>query len=100
MFSREHFAGNPAGGQGKEIVVPVLNTLDFGQVLARILVSDNLCPGGMQPFVARGMIEVPVRIDQVGDGIGAEIRQSFGDLGARTDARSERRCCRRSPQVC
>jgi hypothetical protein len=33
------------------------------------------------------MIEVPVRIDQVRDGIGAEIRQSFGDLGARrTDA--------------
>jgi hypothetical protein len=33
------------------------------------------------------MIEVPVRIDQVRDGIGAEIRQGFGDLGARrTDA--------------
>src|ERR1700751_2883268 len=87
MFGRKHLAGNPARGQGKEIVVPVLNALDFGQILARILLSDNLCASGVQPFVARGMIEVPVRIDQVRDGIGAEIRKSFADLGARrTDA--------------
>jgi hypothetical protein len=33
------------------------------------------------------MIEMPMRVDQVRDGIGAEIRQSFGELGTRrTDA--------------
>jgi len=37
MFGRKHLAGNPARGQGKEIVVPVLNALDFGQILARVL---------------------------------------------------------------
>src|ERR1700758_818152 len=68
MFGRKHLAGNPARGQGKEIVVPVLNALDFGQILARVLLSDDLCASGMQPFVAGGMIEVPVRIDQVRDG--------------------------------
>jgi hypothetical protein len=33
------------------------------------------------------MIEMPMRVDQVRDGIGSVIRQSFGELGTRrTDA--------------
>src|ERR1700722_4740217 len=83
MFGCKHLAGNPARRQGKEIVVPVLNALDFGQILARVLLSYNLCASGMQPFVAGGVIEVPMRIDQVRDGIGAEIRQSLSELRAR-----------------
>jgi len=34
----------------------------------------------MQPFVAIGMIEMPVGVDEMGDGIGAEISQRFGEL--------------------
>jgi hypothetical protein len=37
----------------------------------------------MQPFIARGVIEMPMRVDQVRNGIGAKIRQSFGELGTR-----------------
>jgi hypothetical protein len=29
------------------------------------------------------MIEMPMRVDQVRDGIGTEVRQSFGELGTR-----------------
>src|ERR1700721_2264746 len=83
MFGRKHLAWNSAWGQGKEIVVPVLNALDFGQILARVLLSDNLCASCMQPFVAGRMIEVPVRIDQMRDGIAARFGQTFGVLGAR-----------------
>ena len=44
--------------------------------------------GGMQPLIAVGMIEMPVRVDEMRDGIGAEIGKSLGDLRARhADAR-------------
>jgi hypothetical protein len=49
-------------------------------MLARVLLGDDLCAGRMQPFIAVGMVEVPVRIDEMGDGIGAEGLKSFGDL--------------------
>ena len=53
------------------------------------------------------MVEVPVRVDEMGDGIGAESGKSFSDLRARhadagidkhfaVRALSARRCCRRS----
>ena len=38
MFGCKHLARNPARGEGKEIVVPVLNALDFGQILARVFI--------------------------------------------------------------
>ena len=53
-------------------------------MLTRVLLSDNLCPGRMQPAVAIGMVEVPVRIDEMRDRIGAESRKSPGDLARDT----------------
>jgi hypothetical protein len=75
--------GERAGRRGQEIVVPVLDPLDTGKVLAGILLRDDLGSNRMQPFVAVGMVEVPVRVDEVGDWIDAELRQRLGDLGTR-----------------
>ena len=52
-------------------------------MLAGVLVSDDLCAGRMQPLVAVGMVEMPVRVDEVRDGIGAEVGKRLGDLRAR-----------------
>ena len=51
-------------------------------MLAGVLMSNDLCPDGIgiQPYVAVGMIEMPARVDQVRDGIGAKTGKSFGDL--------------------
>ena len=48
-------------------------------------------PAALQPFVAVGVIEMPVGVDEVGDGIGAEVGQRLREL---RDAR--RRCRHRS----
>jgi hypothetical protein len=37
-------------------------------MLARDFMSNELCPAGIQAYVAIGMIEMPVRVDQVRDG--------------------------------
>ena len=52
-------------------------------MLARILLGDDLRAGRMQPFIAAGVIEVPMRVDQMRDGIGAEIGEGFLHLRAR-----------------
>ena len=63
MFGCKHLAGNSALAQGKEIIVPVLDALDFAQLLARVLLGDNPRARSMQPFVARSVIEVPMGVD-------------------------------------
>ena len=52
-------------------------------MLARVFMSNDLCPDGIQPYIAVGMIEMPVRVDQVRDGIGAKTGKSSGDLRTR-----------------
>ncbi len=52
-------------------------------MLAGVFMSNDLCPDGIQPYVAVGMIEMPVRVDQVRDGIGAKTGKSSGDLRTR-----------------
>ena len=74
--------GIPPAAERKEIVIPVLDALDSGKMLAGVLLRDDLCAGRMQPVVAVGMIEMPVGVDQMRDRIGAELRQCLGDLGA------------------
>jgi hypothetical protein len=53
-------------------------------VFAGVFLRNDLRAGCMQPFVAIGMIEMPVGVDEMGDGIGAEISQRFGELGRET----------------
>ena len=52
-------------------------------MLAGILLSDNLRTHRMQPFVAVGMIETPVGVDEMHDGFGAEFCQRLGQLRLR-----------------
>src|SRR6266478_4402406 len=56
-------------------------------MLAGVLLSDNLCTCRRQPFVAVAMTELPVGVDEMRDGLGAEFRQRLGNLRPRhTDA--------------
>jgi hypothetical protein len=52
-------------------------------MLPGILMSDNDRSFAMQPLVSVSVIEMPVRIDQMPNRIGAESRQRFGDPWAR-----------------
>ena len=52
-------------------------------MFAGVLLSDDPCADRLQPRVAVGMIEMPMRVDQVRDWIGAEICQRLGHLRAR-----------------
>src|SRR5216684_1248184 len=45
-----------------------------------VLVREDRCTGGVQPFVAVSVVKVPVSVDEVLDGIGAERCKRFGDL--------------------
>jgi hypothetical protein len=38
--------------QRKEIIVPILDALHLGKMLARVFMSNDLCPDGIQPYVS------------------------------------------------
>jgi hypothetical protein len=78
-------------------------------MLARVLVCQNDGTSLVQPRVAIGVLGVPVRVDQVFDGIGVDRSQSIRDCVTRDSkagidkklavrAQSGRRCCRQNPQ--
>src|ERR1700730_19240722 len=52
-------------------------------MLVRVLLRDDFRAGRMQPIVAVAWIEVPVRVDEVRDRIGAESGERLGELGTR-----------------
>src|SRR5664279_6458849 len=83
MLGRKNFAGDSGRRQRKEVIVPFLDTLYFGQMFPGVLLSDDLCSNRMQPLVAVGMIEMPMGVDQMCDRIGTEIGESLRDLGTR-----------------
>jgi hypothetical protein len=74
----EHFARNAARWRGQEIVVPVLDPLNAGKMLAGVILRDDPGAGRMQPRIAVGMIEMPMRVDEVGNGLVAERGERFG----------------------
>jgi hypothetical protein len=51
-------------------------------MLVGVCVGDNGCALGIEPRVAIGVIEVPVRVDQVFDWIATEAVGGFKDSGA------------------
>src|SRR6266550_3505185 len=53
-------------------------------MLARVLVGENGCTGGVQPFVTVSVVKVPVGVDEVLDRIGTNPGESVGDLGVCT----------------
>ena len=67
------FYGRERGGRQRlEIVLPVLNPLQDLEVLARVLVSNDLWSEFVKSGIAIGVIEVPMRIDEVGHGLRTE----------------------------
>src|SRR5262249_2882197 len=79
----EDLARNRACRQGQEIVVPIFNALDLREMLAGVLVANNLRADRMKPLVSTGAIKVPMRVDQVCDGLGAQTGEGFSELRAR-----------------
>jgi hypothetical protein len=83
----DDFARNCTARRGQEIIIPVLDALDFRQMSFRVLMGDDPGAGRVQPFVAVGVIEMPVGVDQVRDRLAAERLQRLGELRTRhTDA--------------
>jgi hypothetical protein len=68
----KNFRRNRSGGQGREGEIPTLNSRRGREVLSRVRVSENNCARRVQPFVAIGVVKVPMRVDEVLDRIGAD----------------------------
>ena len=52
-------------------------------MFASVIVRNDLCTDRMEPVVSTGVIKMPMRVDQVCDGLGADTRQRFSELRAR-----------------
>src|SRR6516162_1065524 len=57
-------------GPGRKGKVPAYNPRRCGEMLSCVGLSEDGCTSRVQPFVAVGVVEVPVRVDEVPDGIG------------------------------
>jgi hypothetical protein len=66
------FSRNCSGWRGRKGEVPALHSRRVGEVLSCVGVSENGCTRGVQPFVAIGVVKVPMRVDQVLDWVGAD----------------------------
>src|SRR6516165_2761086 len=79
----ENLARKRVCRQRQEIVVPIFNALDLREMLVGVLVANDLCADRMKPLVSTGVIKVPMRVDQVCDGLRAQTRNGFSELRAR-----------------
>jgi hypothetical protein len=68
---------------GREVEVPIIDPLSRLQVLPGVLIGNDGCSFGIQPFIAVGVIEVPVTVDQMFDGIATELVCSLQESRAR-----------------
>ena len=80
----EYIGWERARRRRRERECPVFHTSRRGQVLARIFVREDRSASGMQPLVAVGVIEMPMRIDQMSDRICAELGERLGDFPPRS----------------
>ena len=80
----EDFARDCASGRREEIIVPVLDPLDPAEVLLRIAMRNDLGAYRMKPFVAIGVIEVPVRVHEMSDRVGAKAGKGPSSIGSAT----------------
>src|SRR5215831_8545720 len=67
---------NCAGGRRRKCEVPALYTRVLRKVLAGVLMGKDRRAGRVQPFVPVRVIEVPMRVEEVFDGIGANACKS------------------------
>src|SRR5580692_2542267 len=68
--------GDRSGGRGRKCVNPAFHSRTRRKTFAGILVSQNTCARLVHPFVAAGVIEVPVRVDELFDGIRIDAGES------------------------
>ncbi len=66
--------------RGRKRVSPAFDTRVHGKTLARILVSQNACACLVYPLVPASVIEVPVRVDELLDGIRIDAGQSRSNV--------------------
>ena len=76
---------NCARWRGRECMLPAFYARDLGKMLARVLLRQDASSGFVQPFVTSGMIEVPVSIYQLFDGVRINARQRCGNMRTRSD---------------
>src|SRR5215831_4947715 len=65
------FCRNCSWWRWREGEVPALHSSGVGEALSCVRVSENECTLGVQPFVAIGVVKVPVGVDQLLDRVGA-----------------------------
>ena len=73
----EQLSRQSAGRRRRKGEVPAFNASADGKMLACVFVRRDFSADRMKPFVAIGVIEMPVRIDQMLNRIAAQTRQSF-----------------------
>src|SRR4026208_1659181 len=76
---REHSCWQSAGGCLWKCEVPIFNARRFSEMFPRVLVCGYFRADRMKPFVTVGVIEVPMRVNQVLDRIAAERIERIGD---------------------
>ena len=76
-------ARNSARRKGKEIVIPFFDALNFLQIFAGVLMSNDFGARFVEPGIAVGVIKVPMRIDEVRNRVGSESGKGLGHLRAR-----------------
>src|ERR1700730_4943721 len=66
-------------------MLPVFDSGDFRTMLARVLLCQDASSGFVQPMVAADMIDLPVSVNQLFDGIRINARQRCGNMRTRGD---------------
>src|SRR5258708_28064982 len=79
----EELRGQCSFRRGRKREIPTFDSCAHRKVPARILMSCYLSANRVKPFVAVRVIEVPVGVDEVPDGIGADVGQCLGDPRSR-----------------
>ena len=72
LVVREDLGRHGARGQRRKIEVPVLDALHGRKMFPGVFVSQDGRTFAVDPFVAVGVVEVPMRVDEVPDRIVAE----------------------------
>jgi len=78
----EDEGGKGVGWEGWEGGVEDGDDLRVAEAEAGLLVGDDLSSDRVDPLVAVGVVVVPVGVDEVLDGVGADGGEGFGDLRA------------------
>src|SRR5215468_2806758 len=72
----ENIAWNRTRGRSQKGKIPALNARVYRKMLPSVLMGKNCRTYGMQPFIPVRVVEVPVRVVEVSDGIGANACKS------------------------